>query len=243
MKIIFSCFGVGTGEIMAESPWEDNILERKLESDLKDLLKTLVAFANSVQPGHKATLFIGENDKGDIQGVSNPDNIQKQVRKEGEKIFPPILWRSFVYEKEGKYCVRVEVEYDGDTPHFGGSAWVRKGSESIVASDEKFQSLIDLRSGMVRELSKWLNKEVTIHGDQSTVPVTQRDRDVPRAWLITSGYSHRWNDVEIAKIVLVNSFWVTFEKQETNENISEPLRKLTLSFDDKNNRLKVIIDY
>ena len=75
---------------MAESPWEDNILERKLESDLKDLLKTLVAFANSVQPGHKATLFIGENDKGDIQGVTNPDNIQKQVRKEGEKIFPPI---------------------------------------------------------------------------------------------------------------------------------------------------------
>jgi len=37
---------------MTDLPWEDNLLERKTESDLKDLLKTLVAFANSVRPGH-----------------------------------------------------------------------------------------------------------------------------------------------------------------------------------------------
>ena len=45
---------------MAELPWEDSLLERKVESDLKDLLKTLVAFANSVRPGHIATILIGE---------------------------------------------------------------------------------------------------------------------------------------------------------------------------------------
>ena len=37
---------------MIELPWEDSLLERKVESDLRDLLKTLVAFANSVRPGH-----------------------------------------------------------------------------------------------------------------------------------------------------------------------------------------------
>jgi predicted HTH transcriptional regulator len=137
-------------EVMTDSIWEDNLLEKKLESDLKDLLKTLVAFANSVSPNHKALLLIGERDNGTVQGVINPDNIQKQIRKECEKIYPPIIWRSTVYEKEDKFCIRVEVDYDGDTPHFGGSAWIRKGSETIIASEDVFQQLIDLRSEMVR---------------------------------------------------------------------------------------------
>lgn len=141
---------------MVEFPWEDNLLERKPESDLKDLPKTLVAFANSVKPGHVAALLIGELDDGTIQGVTNPDNIQKKVRKECDKIYPPILYRTRVYEKEGKYCVRVEVEYDGDTPHFGGPAWIRQGSETIKATDKCFQRLIDLRSNIVYELAKWL---------------------------------------------------------------------------------------
>ena len=65
-----------------ELPWEDGLLERKVENDLKDLLKTLVAFSNSVRPGHTATILIGEKDGGTIQGVINPDNIQKTVREE-----------------------------------------------------------------------------------------------------------------------------------------------------------------
>lgn len=153
-----------------EHPWEDSLLERKVESDLKDLPKTLVAFANSVRPGHAATILIGEKNDGTIAGVRNPDNIQKTVRNECEKIYPAIIWRSSVYERGGYYCVRVEIEYSGDTPHFGGPAWVRQGSSTVEASEEVFQKLIDLRLGMVRELSKWLNKAVAIHGDSSTVP-------------------------------------------------------------------------
>jgi predicted HTH transcriptional regulator len=72
-------------------------LERKLESDLKDLLKTLVAFANSVRPEHTAVILIGERDDGSAQGLKDADNIQKTVRADCDKIFPPILWRSPVY--------------------------------------------------------------------------------------------------------------------------------------------------
>jgi len=160
---------------MAEFPWEDNLLERKTESDLKDLLKTLVAFANSVKPGHTAILLIGEKDDGTIHGVTNPDNIQKQIRKECDKVFPPIIWRSTIYKEEDKDCIRVEIDYDGDTPHFGGPAWVRQGSATIIATDQIFQRLIDLRSGVVHELAKWLDKKVTIHGDRSTLPLRQRE--------------------------------------------------------------------
>ena len=113
-----------------EHPWEDNLLERKVESDLKDLLKTLVAFANSFRPGHIATILIGERDDGCVDGVTSPENIQGRIRKECDKIYPSIIWRSTVYEREGKSCVRAEVEYDGDPPHFGGTAWVRKGAST-----------------------------------------------------------------------------------------------------------------
>jgi hypothetical protein len=39
LKILFSSFGFDKGKIMAESPLEDYIIERKLESDLKNFLK------------------------------------------------------------------------------------------------------------------------------------------------------------------------------------------------------------
>jgi hypothetical protein len=44
---------------------------------MTDLLKTLVAFSNSVRPGHTTTILIGERNDGTPQGVKNPDNIQK----------------------------------------------------------------------------------------------------------------------------------------------------------------------
>jgi len=223
---------------MDDFPWEDNLLERKTESDLKDLLKTLVAFANSVMPGHTARLLIGEKDDGSIQGVTNPDNIQKRIREECDKIYPPILWRSSVYEREGKHCIQVEIEYDGDTPHFGGPAWIRRGSVTVIAPDYMFQRLIDLRTGIVRELAKWLDKLVTVNGDPSTIPISVSQSSY------FHGNIHRWNIEESARITFVNNFWVTFESIETgSKRLSEPIRKLTLSFDDKKGRLKVIVDY
>lgn len=84
---------------MDEFPWEDHLLERKVESDLKDLLMTLVAFANSVMPGHVATILIGERNDGTAVGITNPESIQDKVRKECEKIYPSIIWRSRIYEK------------------------------------------------------------------------------------------------------------------------------------------------
>ena len=220
-----------------EHPWEDYLLERKVESDLKDLLKTLVAFANSVRPDHKATILIGERDDGTAAGVTNPDNIQKTIRKEVGKIYPPIIWRSHVYEKDGKYCVRVEVEHSGDTPHFGGVAWVRRGSSTVEASEEMFQTLVELRLDMVRELFKWADKEVTVHGDRSTIPSTRETGPMH----MIEYFSHRWDWADEAKLIFVNKFWVTLKRK--GEKKSEPIEKLSLSYDDEKDRLKIIVAY
>lgn len=66
-----------------EHPWKDYLVERKVESDLKDLLKTMVAFANSARPGHVATVLIGERDDVFLPSMELyrgcGDNFGKQV--------------------------------------------------------------------------------------------------------------------------------------------------------------------
>jgi hypothetical protein len=80
-----------------DMPWEDALLERKSESDTKDLLKTLAAFANSVRPGHVAEILIGELNDGSIKGVSDPDRMQKRVREECDKIYPAIVCKTHLF--------------------------------------------------------------------------------------------------------------------------------------------------
>jgi len=214
---------------MSDLPWEDCLLERKVESDLKDLLKTLVAFANSVRPDHVATILIGETDDGTAVGVTNPQNIQDRVRKECEKIYPEIIWRSTVYEMNGKHCVSVEVEYSGDTPHFGGIAWIRRGNATIKAPDEIFQRLIELRLGPVRELSKWIGKEILIEGDEGQFPPA----------LSGGGQNPRWPRAEFVTLLSANHYWITFQKGSLR--LSEPLEKITLSFNNQRSCLSVLV--
>jgi len=215
---------------MNDLPWEDGLLERKLESDQKDFLKTFVAFANSVRPGHTAVVLIGERDDGSAQGVSDPDGIQRKIRRECERIYPDILWRSTVYEKDGQPCVRLEIEYSGDTPHFGEAAWIRRGSESVKANDAIFQRLIELRSSVVREIALRIGERIFIEGDHGSVSFNERIR----------GGHPRWPRTVEAEIKSVNGFWATFEVfGPPRKTASEPIERLMLSWQDK--QLKVIV--
>jgi hypothetical protein len=128
------------------------------------------------------------------------------VRQEAEKIYPDIIWKAIVYAKDGKQCVRVEIEHSGDTPHFGGPAWVSRGSETVKANDEEFQRLIDIRSSVVRELSKWVNKKITF------------------ATITTYGNGSKSSDTDEAQLRFVNSFFATFEYR--NKRHRRPLHAL-----------------
>lgn len=238
--------------------WEDNIVERKVESDLKDLLKTLVGFANSVKHSHIATLYIGELDDGTVQGVTNPDNILKEIRKKCDLIYPEILWRAEVYQKNDLNCIKVEVEYSGETPHFGGPAWIRKGSETIKASDQLFQKLIDLRASKVYEINKWIEKSVTARFDQTSLPLGTLVYGTGNVW---TTHKSKWPEQAIkVEVIEVTQFYISVKKpvyEEPSgqakypskqlsgmETVSIPLSKIILSFDNENKRLELIIqDY
>ena len=195
---------------------EDSLREKKVESDLKDLLKTLVAFANSVAPDDTAQIFIGEKDDGTVQGVTDVDSIQKSVKKEADKIYPEIYYRTVVYERDGKRCVRVDIKRNGLAPHFGGAAWVRRGSVSVVATEELYQQLIDLRAVKVTELSKWIGKKVVVAWSAAAAGVLG-----PNWWLCP------------CVLVRVTGHFSTFRKEgEPPLFQSEPNEWLNLSWHD-----------
>ena len=218
---------------------EDSLREKKVESDLKDLLKTMVAFANSVAPDDTAQIFIGEKDDGTVQGVTNSDSIQKRVQKTAEDIYPEIYYRTEVYEREGKQCVRVDIKHNGLAPHFGGPAWVRRTSVTEKATEEFYQQMVEQRLSTVRVLLKWLNEIVTVQG-------TQPPKSIPPGATNPLGFlNNEWSvGIHEARLILVNAHWVTFRvhvSQATTAEKSEPLEKLMLSWDDERRRLKILI--
>jgi hypothetical protein len=215
---------------------EDSLREKKVESDLKDLLKTLVAFANSVAPGDTAKIFIGEKDDGTVQGVGNADSIQRTVVKEADRIYPPIYYRTEVYERDGKHCVLVTITHNGQAPHFGGPAWVRQGSQTVKATEEIYQQMIAQRQSKVRVLLEWLNKDVTVEGTQRPTPVP------PGSF---PSFDQEWSvGVHQATLIVVNEHWATFSVHTSvtaRTEVSEPLEKILLSWDNQNRRPKVVI--
>jgi hypothetical protein len=204
---------------------EDSLKEKKVESDLKDLLKTLVAFANSVAPGDTAQIFIGERNDGTVQGLTNPDNIQKRIRKEADEIYPEIYYRTEVYEREGSQCVRVDIRHNGLAPHFGGPAWVRKGSETIKATEQLYQQMVEIRLSKVRELPKWLGKSITVSWSMAAHGVM----------------GPNWYSVP-CDLINVRAHFATFKnKQQQGGQKSEPIDWLDLSWDDNANRLQIYV--
>jgi hypothetical protein len=221
---------------------EDSLREKKVESDLKDLLKTLVAFANSVAPGDTAKIFIGEKDDGTVQGVTNPEAINRSVAREADKIYPLIYYRTEVYEREGKQCVLVTIKHNGQAPHFGGPAWVRQGSQTVKATEETYQQMVDQRQSKVRVLLQWLNKDVTVEGTQRPGPVISLEERIVPAF-----DQEEWSvGLHQATLTVVNAHWVTFDvaiSQNLLQRVaqSEPIEKLVLSWDNQRQRLKVVV--
>ena len=143
---------------------EDRFTERKSQGvSTEDICKTLVAFANSLPDGQEGVLFIGISDKGDLTGVGNPDKMQKGIRKLAEgRCYPPISVQCQVLNESGVNIIAVTVFSSRNKPHFAGPAYVRIGSESVVASREMFEELITSRNDKARQILRYRDQDTTI---------------------------------------------------------------------------------
>jgi len=129
---------------------EDGWVERKSKNIKSDeICEALTGFANSLPPGQKGILFIGVADDGTPLGVENPDGMQKKVDQRSKWCHPTVQYTARVFEESGLPIVAVIVDASRQRPHFAGPAFIRSGSQSKKASEEKFNELIDRRNDIV----------------------------------------------------------------------------------------------
>jgi hypothetical protein len=211
---------------------EDRFTERKASCQFSDVIKAIVAFANSVPENRTAVMFIGVNDRGEIVGVENPDKQQKTIRNICENECYPAIWVNMeVLQIDGKAVIAVEVPYCRQKPYFAGPAYIRIGSESIKASDELYKQLL------LRNIDKlqWIidRKEIIwkVEGVGKGLGITKYR--VP-------GNVHESAECKIEEIT---PYFIRFKNIENDTYFTEELCFVNISWDDKGNRPKIIIRY
>ena len=199
---------------------EDHFVERKSAGDSKDWLKTVVALANSTPIGLPAVLFIGVKNDGTVEEGTNLDSLQRSFNKKIESAYPSIPVFPKIIGQGGKECLAVIVPGSEGRPHFAGPSYIRHGSERRAASEEQFRTLIAERNSKARRILEWKDKTVTV--DILKVEEVRRGR---------VAYS------KPGTVVDCDQFFVTLQIDNNNESF--PLKRVELSYDNQQDRLKL----
>jgi hypothetical protein len=202
---------------------ESPLVERKPSRvNVREIRQTVVAFANSVSGADEAVLFIGIRDDGVIEGCDNTDSIQKAVRDVCEKqCYPAITFRIEILTGH-RNVVAVIIPPSRNRPHFAGTAYVRRGSESVAAPDNVFNELIYSRNSKAEALLRMKQKSEVVR-----VVGTEYGRGEGKYLLVGSS-----KGIE-CKVLDCNAFYVTFEVIGNRQRISEPLEGISISRDDE----------
>lgn len=214
------------------STFEDNFTERKLEgAKPAELRRTLVAFANSVPDGRTAVLFLGVRNDGTIKGVSNPDQLQKKIREIAEHdCYPKILYSVEAGTISGRTVLAIEVLPSSEKPHFAGPAYIRVGSESVIASKEKYEELIASRHSLAGALLKLKRHVITLEAPSIG----------GLAILVNRGDS-RYRERYSCRILDCTPHYVRLDNIGSGARISEPLENITLAYDEERHRPMIIV--
>lgn len=204
--------------------FEDAFVERKSSGDMKDLLKTAVAFANSTPMGYPAILFYGVTNEGVPEGKANLDTMQRTISDKLSDAYPPIYYLSKVLQQDGKQFLAVIIPGSENRPHFAGQSYVRDGTQTKKASEQQFERLIAERNSKAREIVKWLGKEITFR--------------IPKGQHLSLGGNVYENRLP-GRVMDCNQFYVSLRFVHDNTR-AYALSFVEIGYDYKENRLEVI---
>jgi hypothetical protein len=208
--------------------FEDHLVERKTVKDEKDWKKTAVAFANSVPIGLPAVLYIGVRDNGEIETPQQDlDEVEKKFNRQMSKVYPRIAYVPKILSENGRQALAVVIPGSALRPHFAGLAYVRRGSESIEASDEQFAELIAHRNSKAARILAWKDKQITL------VQLAPSSR--PGFGMIRKV----WKPELSILVSNCDQFYVTLQVGTGAQNLSFPLGQVEISFDNGNHRLQL----
>lgn len=206
--------------------FEDQFIERKVFSDSKDWLKTVVAFANSAPIDYPCILYIGVRDNGEVEDQQpNLDSIQKTLNRILQNAYPRVPYLSKIIIDGPKQALAVIVPGSPLRPHFAGPSFVRMGSETFEASATQLDELIASRSGKVYQLSRYVGKPVTAENVS----------------MLSNGLFSRSKWPDMAVVLSCNEFWVTLAQKTSGAKFSFMLKEVDLNWDNQNERLHLDI--
>jgi len=210
---------------------EDNFIERKPEgANSAEIRKTLVAFANSVPEEREAILYMGVADNGILLGVQDTDVLQKRIRRIIDECYPKIDYTSEVFEEKGNKIVAVVVKSSIQRPHFAGPAYVRKGSESVKASEEVYEDLIASRNDKARAILRHKGELITVIARQ---PLGTAKRIPPK-------YAPYYTPTEhMCEIESCNNEVVHLLEHRTVTHHALSLKRVIIGYDTKKHRMQI----
>lgn len=202
--------------------FEDHFVERKTSGDMKDLLKTIVAFANSAPIGYPAVLYLGVKNSGEIETPQiNLDSLQKTVNKELQKTYPRVPCFQKILEDNQQQALAVIILGSENRPHFSGPSFIRTGSETLEASEQQFNELVAARNSKVSRILRFKG---------NVVSVTNVHR--------TANHVNESNWGGTVTIHYCDQFYVTLATgPEPKDRNTFPLNQVEISFDDAQDRL------
>jgi Putative DNA-binding domain len=201
---------------------EHSFVERKTSGDSKDWIKTVVAFANTLDPSQEGVLFIGARDDGEIEEKSSGfDKVQKTFSDKVQSIYPSVYYTTKIVKEGDWECLAIIVPGSPSKPHFAGPLYLRDGSQSIIAKAEQFESLLAARISKAQELQRWLAKDITM---------VEYKRGAGVGYVV-----HKYPTQ--AKIEGCNQFYVTVSMG--NRKKSYPLVKVEIAYDHQSNQLQL----
>jgi predicted HTH transcriptional regulator len=198
--------------------FENPFVERKAGSDIKDCLKTAVAFANSLPIDAPGVLFVPVYNDGRVQQGQNLESLQKTISEQISRAYPPINYLPKILGSGSDQFLAVIIWGSAGRPHFAGPSYVREGAETKIANEKQFAELIVSRQSKVYEILRWKGRPISL-----------------TRFRIMRGDRHGGGPME-AQVEDCNQFFVTL-KLSNGELFSEPMDRVTINYDTKSNRL------
>lgn len=204
---------------------EGPLIERKPPRvNTREIRQTVVAFANTVSGEDEAVLFVGVRDDGLIEGCKDTDAMQKTVRDVCDnQCYPAIAFRIEILP-EHKNVIAVVIPASQNRPHFAGPAYLRRGSESVSASDEVFNELVHSRNSKAAMLLEYKKR----HTNFRVIGLGQR---LSEARLATN---NRYREFAQCKVLECNAQYARFERCDgTGGRFSAPLENVTITYNEE----------
>lgn len=213
---------------------EDNYTERKPDGvKPEEIRQTVCAFSNSLTAGATAVLYIGIHDKtGAVLGVDNSDMVQKRVREAIDRCYPSITnYAMRVLDVGGKTVVAVKVGASDNRPHFTGPAFIRRGSESVTASEQIFQKMVASRNSKTARILRMRGGVISFQSIGHRIGDTK---------VITDKAYREGGECVVEDC---DAHLVYLSLTSSGRRVTEPLEHVEIQYDGERNRDMLVIRY